>query len=142
MTSPDQEFASRLKEHLDRSAGDLRPGLAYRLQQARAAALGQLEEKRQTAVAGGLVGAHGLAGGLGTGTLGGGPRRPLQHRIALGLGIAILAAAMFGWYQWKAWQEVEELSDIDAQILTSDLPIDAYVDRGFQNWLSTAQRTD
>ena len=44
----------------------------------------------------------------------------------------IAAAAMFGYQQWTAWQELEELEDLDAQILTSDLPIDAYLDRGFQ----------
>jgi len=32
------------------------------------------------------------------------------------------------------------LAELDLQILTSDLPIDAYVDRGFQTWLTSDQR--
>ncbi len=47
--------------------------------------------------------------------------------------------AMIGYQQWTAWQELQELEDLDAQILTSDLPIDAYLDRGFQLWLKTGK---
>ena len=36
------------------------------------------------------------------------------------------------------WSSAEEKGDLDAELLSSDLPIDAYVDRGFQNWLSTS----
>jgi hypothetical protein len=31
---------------------------------------------------------------------------------------------------------LSELEETDAAILSSDLPIDAYLDRGFQNWLT------
>ena len=31
--------------------------------------------------------------------------------------------------------DIAELAEIDSQLLTDDLPIDAYLDRGFQNWL-------
>ena len=51
------------------------------------------------------------------------------------LPIALLVgsgAALYGWQQNRLAAEVEE---IDAQLLTDDLPIDAYLDRGFQNWL-------
>ena len=52
------------------------------------------------------------------------------------LGILLVAgAALFGWQQWRAVQQVHELQDLDLQILSSDLPIDAYLDRGFLNWL-------
>jgi hypothetical protein len=36
------------------------------------------------------------------------------------------------------WTSAEEKGDLDAELLSSDLPIDAYLDRGFQNWLSTS----
>jgi len=49
--------------------------------------------------------------------------------------VLIIAAAAFGWQQWNAFQQVQDLQDLDMQILTSDLPIDAYLDRGFLNWL-------
>ena len=52
--------------------------------------------------------------------------------------MALIAAAGFGWQQWQAYQAINEAEEIDAQLLSSDLPIDAYLDRGFQAWLKTA----
>jgi hypothetical protein len=40
-----------------------------------------------------------------------------------------------GIYTWQQSQRAAELEEIDALLLTDDLPIDAYLDRGFQNWL-------
>ena len=40
-----------------------------------------------------------------------------------------------GYQQWKAQQDLNEVEETDAALLTSELPIDAYLDRGFQNWL-------
>jgi len=38
-------------------------------------------------------------------------------------------------YTWQQNQRAAELEEIDSQLLTDDLPIDAYLDRGFPNWL-------
>ena len=51
------------------------------------------------------------------------------------LPLAILVAGVGGVYSWQQNQRAAELEEIDAQLLTDDLPIDAYLDRGFQNWL-------
>jgi hypothetical protein len=51
------------------------------------------------------------------------------------LPFAILIAGVGGAYTWQQIQRADELADIDARLLTDDLPIDAYLDRGFQNWL-------
>ena len=51
------------------------------------------------------------------------------------LPIAMLVAALAGIYNWQQNQRAAEVEEIDAQLLTDDLPIDAYLDRGFQNWL-------
>ena len=51
------------------------------------------------------------------------------------LPFAILVAGVSGVYTWQQNQRAAELEEIDAQLLTDDLPIDAYLDRGFQNWL-------
>ena len=54
------------------------------------------------------------------------------------LGLALLVAATgFGYQQWQAMQHEREYEDLDLHLLASDLPIDAYLDRGFQNWLRT-----
>ena len=49
--------------------------------------------------------------------------------------LAVLAIAATGIYNWQQNQRIAELEEIDSQLLTDDLPIDAYLDRGFQNWL-------
>ena len=51
------------------------------------------------------------------------------------LPFAILLAGVGGAYSWQQNQRAAELEEIDARLLTDDLPIDAYLDRGFQNWL-------
>jgi|SRR5882724_6761189 len=51
------------------------------------------------------------------------------------LPFAILVAGVGGVYTWQQNQRAAEVEEIDAQLLTDDLPIDAYLDSGFQNWL-------
>ena len=138
MSSREQEFAAKLKSHLERSAEELRPGLAYRLQAARAEALARLEGSTSTVPMGGLAGAHGIAGGgegFGTPTR---PHRSVFGQTRLWIGILAIAAVAFGYAQWSVWTSAEEKGDLDAELLSSELPIDAYLDRGFQNWLSTS----
>src|SRR5690348_18390193 len=53
------------------------------------------------------------------------------------LPVAVLVLAVSGIYTWQDKRRVAELVDIDSQLLTDDLPIDAYLDRGFQNWLKS-----
>ena len=55
--------------------------------------------------------------------------------VRLVLPAVALIVAVAGIYKWQENQQLAEVVDIDAQLLTDDLPIDAYLDRGFQNWL-------
>jgi hypothetical protein len=138
MKSREEELAGKVRAYLDQATTDLRPGLAYRLQQARAQAVGLAEPR--LAGTGRMVGAHGLLGaGAGGGSMPAqGGSRPLLSTGRLWLGVGIVALAVLGWQQWVAWQELSDIEDIDAQILTSDLPIDAFVDRGFHLFLEVA----
>jgi Protein of unknown function (DUF3619) len=138
MTGSDAEIARRIVTHLDQAAADIPAGVAYRLQQAR---LRALDGERAAAEAPEL--AHALAGGAGAARLPG----PSGRRLALSdwrlwVGVALLAAAIFGWQQWRAWRELQAYEDLDAQILSSDLPIDAYLDRGFEAWLQQTSSHD
>jgi hypothetical protein len=51
--------------------------------------------------------------------------------------LLVLALAVSGIYTWQEKRRVAELVEIDSELLTDDLPIDAYLDRGFQNWLKS-----
>jgi hypothetical protein len=132
MNTHETEIANKITTYLDRGTADLKAGTVYRLQQARAAALARLADP-QTEV--GVQMAHALAAG--TGTLGGHHAMRVNLRVWLGVA-AFVAVAGFGWQQWQAFQQVKEFEELDTQILSSDLPIDAYLDRGFQNWIKAS----
>jgi hypothetical protein len=125
MTTQDSEFANKITTYLDAATRDLKSGTVYRLQQARSVALARLSEPlRSPELA--------FAGG----TMAGGPK-PFYSQLRFWVGVAMIAFAVLGWQQWQVYQTVKDAEEIDAQLLTSDLPIDAYLDRGFQVWLRT-----
>ncbi|HEX7052582.1 MAG TPA: DUF3619 family protein [Burkholderiales bacterium] len=64
--------------------------------------------------------------------------RGVSTRVLLPLAAIVLALA--GFTTWQEKRQVAELVEIDAELLTDDLPIDAYLDRGFQNWLKSQGR--
>jgi hypothetical protein len=129
MTTDDQDFAKKITTYLDQGTANLKAGVAYRLQAARQEAIARLADPERAA----SLGLAGARSGLGSGTLGGG--RSLLTSGRLWIGVALIAAAGFGFQQWQAYQQLNDLEETDAAILSSDLPIDAYLDRGFQNWL-------
>jgi hypothetical protein len=131
MSGKDSDFAKKLTAYLDEGAANLKSGTAYKLQLARQQALARIKEP-QRATAMRMTPA--LAGaGTGTGTAGTG--RTSRSNLWLWLGILVIVVAGFGYQQWQAYQQIREITETDAAILSSDLPIDAYLDRGFQNWL-------
>ena len=102
--------------------GGFNPGHAERL---RAARLRALERQRlQPAV--GLAWADNLLGRFGGWS---------GVSLRLLAPLTALAVALAAVYTWQQNQRVAEYEEIDAQLLTDELPIDAYLDRGFQNWL-------
>ncbi len=52
---------------------------------------------------------------------------------------AALILALVGIQYWQRAPSVEELAEIDAALLTSDLPINAYLDNSFDTWLKRSQ---
>ena len=130
MTSRETEIANKIKPYLDQATADLKAGIVYRLQLARADALAHLSEP-QRIVAPEL--AHVLAGA----GIANRPSPRFSYRLWLAVAVFAIVAG-FGWQQWRTFQDTREFEELDAQILSSDLPIDAYLDRGFQNWLKTS----
>ena len=130
MTSRETEIANKIKPYLDQATADLKAGIVYRLQLARADALARLSDPQRIVAP---VLAHALAG---AGIAG---RPSPRFSLRLWLAVAVFAiVAGFGWQQWRTFQDTREFEELDAQILSSDLPIDAYLDRGFQNWLKAS----
>jgi hypothetical protein len=64
--------------------------------------------------------------------------RSLFSRLLLPMGVMILGLlAINFWHQGQVAQEIEE---IDAAVLTGDLPLDAYLDKGFDAWLKRSSQ--
>ena len=128
MNDAESRFARKVTGQLDQGVADLRSGTLYRLQQARARALAGVDRVPVASTEMAVAGAGGHS-----------PGRPGLHLTPtrwLGA-VLLLAALAFGYQQWHAMQEVREFEELDLHLLASDLPIDAYLDRGFQNWLRT-----
>ena len=136
MTDTNEDFAKKIATYLDRSASELKTGTVYRLQLAREAALARLGDP-QRAPAAEFARGYALAG---SGTGGGGNR--FWASTKLWLGIVLIVVASLAYQQWQAYQQQLDIEETDAAILTSDLPIDAYLDRGFQAWLKHAGDDD
>ena len=132
MTIDNDNFSKKLTAYLDIGAAELKAGTAYRLQNARAAALARLAGSDGIRAPESRL-SHAFAGSGGASSSGG---RSLWTNARLWLGIAIIVAAGFGYQQWQVYQQVSDIVELDAQILSSDLPIDAYLDQGFRNWLA------
>jgi hypothetical protein len=132
MSRDDPNFSKKIVGYLNAAAADVKAGTAYRLQLARQEALARLADPKRAAD----LRLAGAGAGSGSGAVGGGRGFWASGRIWLG--IALIVAAALGYQQWQAYQQLAELADTDAALLSSDLPIDAYLDRGFQNWLQTA----
>lgn len=116
------QFAARIR-HLLNQGTQLEPRITERLKAARELALSRQRAARAPV----LVWADNVFGnGWGWGSL--------STRVVLP--VVMLTVAAFGIYRWQESQRLAEVVDIDTQLLTDDLPIDAYLDRGFQNFLT------
>ncbi|WP_049019735.1 DUF3619 family protein, partial [Burkholderia cenocepacia] len=67
-------------------------------------------------------------------------RRPTSfaRRLLRAWPLALLLAGLVGIAYWEDMQRTAELADIDAAMLSDDLPLNAYLDHGFNAYLSRA----
>jgi hypothetical protein len=121
----ESEFGHQIKQQLDQAL-DLEPATLNRLKVARALALAR---QRMTEPAFALAWADAVVGRL--------SGNPASASIALAGAALILA--LVGIQFWQQTPTVEEIEEIDAALLTSDLPINAYLDKSFDTWLKRSQ---
>jgi hypothetical protein len=114
----EMQFAHRIRQILNQAI-PVDPEIAQRLAQARSRAL----ERHRAAPA--VAWADNVTGSTGWASI------ALRVLVPLALLIALAGAL----YNWQQNQRAAEIEEVDALLLTDDLPIDAYLDRGFQNWL-------
>ena len=61
--------------------------------------------------------------------------RSFMFWARVALPVVLLVVGLFGIYGWQQKQKAADRAELDAQLLSGDLPIDAYLDKGFQAWL-------
>jgi hypothetical protein len=123
----EDEFARKIVARLDQGLGGIRQGTLYRLQTARNNALNRYREPVQP------VGVTGWAGELAFRL---GQSRYLNGRYLMAL--TLLLVSLMGVTYWRA--QTNDIADIDAGLLTCELPISAYLDNDFEAWLKRPSR--
>lgn len=116
----EQEFALRIKQELDRGSHELPRSVQLRLQTARRLALDHQPAQI------GVLSVAGIA------RLFEGRTREWLVPVATAVALSLMVVAGS---QLSAAQQAMELEEIDSALLSDDLPIDAYLDRGFVTWL-------
>ncbi|MBX3663627.1 MAG: DUF3619 family protein [Burkholderiales bacterium] len=129
MNAREHEVARKITRMLDQGSRDLDRNAQLRLSSAREQALSLAASRRAPAWV--PVWAAQLAGRAGG--------WPAGTRYLLPM--AVLLLGLMGIVYWQGnGGPGSELADIDARLLTDDLPIDAYLDKGFDSWLKRQSR--
>jgi len=118
-------FANKIRQALNEGSR-VDTHVAERLRAARERAIANRKPEREPALAWARSTAAGVIGGFGG--LGG-------FSVRLLLPTALLVAGLVAIYSWQQDQRAADVEELDAQLLADDLPIDAYLDRGFETWL-------
>ncbi len=129
MNLPEHELARKIVQYLNYGVDHLESGTRARLLAARKAALSHYREKPETV--------------LGLAWAGQAAARVTEHRfysVRNLLAISALVLALVGVAYWQSTAPVNDLADIDMGLLTDELPINAYLDKGFDSWLKRSSR--
>ncbi len=118
----EQQIAYRIKQLLNRGL-DLDAGKLARLKESRERALACQRVESRVPV---LAWADNVIGKSG------GPTALISRLL---LPMAVLILGLIAINQWRDTQVAAEIEEIDAAVLTGDLPLDAYLDKGFDAWL-------
>jgi hypothetical protein len=130
MNTKELNFAYKIRRALDENLDQLSPSTLQGLQGARNKALAVQKKSVPLPV---------LATNRGT-------VEHLQHflrdpvtwvtRASFVLPAIIIAAGLIGMYQFEQQERISEIAEIDALVLADELPLNAYVDKGFGAYLA------
>ena len=124
MNLPEHELARKIVEHLDDGLDRLDAGTRERLGAARRAALARCQEAPAFAWAG--------------------PVGPFIQQHLFGTRVAAVVTALViataGVIYWQSLGPNGDSADLEIALLTDELPINAYLDKGFDSWLKRSPR--
>jgi hypothetical protein len=125
MTNQDDELAGKIVALLDEGAARLDDPIAAKLLAARKEALAHYQQ--EPAHVWGPAWVTVAAGRL---------AEPFGSNLRAGLVLLALLASLAGFVAWQSFgQQGSETADIDQALLTDELPINAFLDKGVDSWL-------
>lgn len=131
MKTKELDLAYKLRHALDQSASDLPTKTAERLASARNIALSRKKQESVIHVVAPQAALAGHSAGSSSPKL-----FAWISRAGLAIPLAALVFGLMGIYQFEQRQQIIESAAIDAEVLTDDLPISAYLDNGFGAFLA------
>jgi hypothetical protein len=132
MTNTDTELtqAYKIRHALDERTTDFSPKIEQRLASSRDIALSRKKPESQT------VWITQLATSSKSSFNMGGNDFTWLKRMSLALPFVIVAFGLAGIYQYEKHQQIVEAAYIDAEVLSDELPVSAYLDKGFNVYLN------
>ena len=137
MNTDDLNFAYKVRHALNDKLDELPASTTDRLAQARKMALARKKAQVETPLAvrvvktelatsgGGISGFFSQFGWLG--------------KASMAIPALALVIGMVGIYQHEQQERIADLADIDAAVLSDELPLTAYLDHGFNAYLSQSE---
>jgi len=126
MNALEHETAQKIARTLDRGTRDMGGDT-----------LAQLAAGREQALAGFRTSPGWKLAWAGSSASRSSDRPALRHVLPA----ALLIISLIGIVYWHSGNgQSNELADLDVRLLTDDLPIDAYLDKGFDSWLKRQSR--
>lgn len=126
MNEPMNEYglAKKIIQHLNQGAADLDSSLKDRLKMARNHALDSYVQPSHNF---NLAWAGGHGGNVG--------RKGIHPSPRAWISLAALVLGFMFITYWQTTDDVNDLSEVDTHLLASDLPVNAFIDTGFDTWL-------
>jgi hypothetical protein len=133
MNVDELNFAYKIRHALNEEVEQLPAATTDRLAAARKLALSRKKPDAplrvaQRQLAGGAGTFESMAGSLLSSFLG--------SRLAVAIPLVALVVGLSGIYHEKEQQHIAEMAELDAAVLSDDLPLDAYLDQGFNAYLA------
>ena len=120
----EKDFASKLKPWLERAAGGVGELQATRLKAARLRALDAYREPVRV---------------LGLVTVSGGTLQHLHYSVVQRSLLVLPLVLLLGWLAVMSANPEPDLGELDTQLLTQELPPDAFLDQEFRSWLGNSR---
>jgi len=132
MNTRELNFAYKVRHALNESSEKLPAHTTERLARARQIALSR--KKKESRLRAVVAVPQQLFAGQGGHFFG----KPISWLTRAGLAVPLIAlvAGLSGIYQYEQQQRLRETAELDAAVLSDELPLSAYLDHGFNAWLA------